>query len=346
MSVIAYTIALCAWYWLRLQYGDAIAWLAVANAFALYLFAPLILLTPLVLAARRFMLLPILLVPLALFLALFGTAFLFHPSRHQQGQPTLRVMTFNVLGNSDHPDLAAPLIESENPDVVIIQELSPQHSYALTSRLGDRYPYRLLEPMYGRRGTGILSRFPIESGTRLKLGADPFAGQQLVIDWNGQKINVINVHLESTMPGEAVTQSFRERETQIKELLELVSDSPIPSVVAGDFNMTDTTQGYASLARELKDAHRDAGWGLGLTFPANPEFLRDVASPALARLLRTRTRSVSPFLRSLYIPPLPLLRIDYIFTSPDLVATNAYAAAWDGQSDHRAVIADLQLQSP
>lgn len=345
MSIIAYTIALCAWYWLRLQFGDTIPWLAVANALALYLFAPLILLIPLVLVARRFVLLPLLLVPLALFLVLFGTAFLPHPSRHRNGQPTLRVMTFNVLGNSDRPDLVAPLIESENPDVVLIQELSPRHSDDLTSRLGNQYPYRQFEPLYGRRGIGILSRFPLEPGTRLKLGQDPHAGQQLVVDWHGQKINLFNVHLESTMPGEAVTPSFRERETQVEQLLELVSDSRIPSVVAGDLNMTDTTQGYASLARELKDAHRDAGWGLGLTFPTNPDFVRRVSSTSLARLFQTRTRSVASLMQAIYIPPLPLLRIDYIFTSPDLVATNAYVAAWDGQSDHRAVIADLQIAS-
>lgn len=340
-----YTVALCTWFFLRLQFGDTLPWLALANAFALYLFAPLVLLVPLVLFARRLVLLPFLLLPLALFLFLFGAQFLPHSPRRLPDQPTLRVMTFNVFGNSNQPELATTVVESENPDLILIQELSPRHSYDLTGQLGKQYPYHQFEPLYGRRGIGVLSRYPIESRGWLKLGRDPYAAQQVTLKWKGQTINVINVHLESTMPGEDVNTSFRERETQVRQLLELISGEHVPTIVAGDLNLTDTTQAYSSLATRLKDAHRNAGWGLGLTFPTNPEFVRSILAAQIARLFQTRPNAVFPWLQSVNIPPCPLLRIDYILTTSELTATNAHVAQWDGQSDHRAVIAELQLNS-
>lgn len=345
-SVIGYTVVLCIWFLLRLAFKDNLSWLALANTGALYLFAPLVLFIPLVLLARRWRLLAVLLLPLALFLYLFGASFLPRVPRRLADRPTLRVMTFNVFGNSPQPELATTLIETENPDLLLIQELSPRHSFDLTGRLGTRYPYRAFEPLYGRRGIGVLSKFPIESLGWLRLGQDRYAAQQLLLDWQGEKIKLINVHLESTRPGENVDTSFRERETQIAQLLRVVSDDPMPTLIAGDFNMTDTTQGYATMTSRLQDAYRQSGWGLGLTFPTHPIFIRSVLASSIARLINNRSTTVYGWLEPIDIPPLPLLRIDYIFTTPDLVPTGARVADWDGQSDHRAVIAELQFQAP
>lgn len=341
-----YAVALCGWFVLRLQRGDTLPWLALANALALYLFLPLLLFIPLVLFTRRLILLPCLLIPLALFFFLFGAQFLPRASRALADKPLLRVMTFNVFGNSDDPELVTTIIESTNPDVLFIQELSPRHSFELTAKLGNHYPFRQFEPLYGRRGIGILSRYPIDSQGWLGLGKDPYAAQRATLEWQGQKINLINVHLESTMPGEDIETSFRERETQLRQLLDLIASDPVPTIVAGDFNMTDTTQGYALFSSELNDAHRDAGWGLGLTFPTNPEFLRTMITFWVARSLGARARTVAPLFRWLYLPPLPLLRIDYVFYTRPLNAINTHVAAWDGQSDHRAVITELQLLTP
>jgi endonuclease/exonuclease/phosphatase (EEP) superfamily protein YafD len=46
--------------------------------------------------------------------------------------------------------------------------------------------------------------------------------------------------------------------------------------------------------------------------------------------------------RTVNLPPYPLLRIDYILATRDLDVVNAYVAPWDGQSDHRAVIAEFR----
>lgn len=341
--VLCYAVGISAWCIFRVLYGDNLESLALVNTFALYLFVPLPLLIVVVLAARQLVLLLPLGVPLALFLLLFGTQCLPPIIHIDPAQPTLRVMSFNVNGNTDYPERATTRIALEDPDLVMIQELSPHHSYNLTSRLGARYAYRQLEPVPGRRGIGVMSRYPLQTQGWLRLGKDPYAAQHLTVEWEGHALQILNVHLESTIPGENIAASFRERETQVAQLLALVAQENVPTIVAGDFNTSDTSQAYAALAANLRDAHRTAGWGFGLTFPANPDFVRNLAATPFARLLQTRPSRVASVFGIVPLGPLPLLRIDYIFSTSALRAIGAYAAAWDGQSDHRAVVAEFQL---
>jgi hypothetical protein len=89
------------------------------------------------------------------------------------------------------------------------------------------------------------------------------------------------------------------------------------------------------------------GWGLGLTFPANPALPRGILAHAVAGRVKIPEEQLFKELSLLPIPPLPLLRIDYIFSTDALRAVTAYTAEWDGQSDHRAVVAEFQFaESP
>jgi endonuclease/exonuclease/phosphatase family metal-dependent hydrolase len=87
--------------------------------------------------------------------------------------------------------------------------------------------------------------------------------------------------------------------------------------VGGDFNTTDQSEGYHLLAQHLKNAHWEAGWGFGFSFPANqPRFKR--------------------------IPILtPVVRIDHIFYSSHFLAHSATTLSDSGGSDHLPVIAEL-----
>jgi vancomycin resistance protein VanJ len=344
LFVAFYAVGMCVWYVLRELHGDSWDWLALVNTFALYLFVPLLFLVVIVLAARHFDLLPLLGAPLALFILLFGAQWIPPLTRADPTLPTLRVMTFNVNGNTNYPERATTRITTEDADLVLIQELSPHHSYNITSRIGSRYPYRQFEPIPGRRGIGVMARYPLQDQGWVRLGKDSNAAQRLTMEWEGHALQILNVHLESTTPGENVEASFRERERQVRQLLTLVEQENVPTIVAGDFNLSDTSQAYAMLAKNLRDAHRTAGWGFGLTFPASPDFIRNLAAPPVAGLLRTRTNRVASVFGIVPLAPIPLLRIDYIFATNALRATNAYTAAWDGQSDHRAVVAEFQLE--
>lgn len=342
-SVIFYALILCLWFLLRQLYGDTPAWLAIANTLALYLFLPLPILLVLVLVSRRRVLLVPLAVPLALFLWLFGGYFIPHSPQADASQPTLRVLTFNMNGNAPRPDVPIRHIAKQDADLVLLQELSPRHADIINSLLANQYPYRALHPIPGRHGIGILSKYPFQDEGLTRLGSDSTALERVMLDWNGTPIEVLNVHLASTMPGDNVSDTFRERETQVRQLVDLLRASKLPILLAGDFNMTDTTQTYGWLMKEAQDAHTAAGWGPGLTFPASRDLVTRLVAAGLASVLKTRTNLIAGYTQYLPIQPQPLLRIDYIFSTPPLRAVSVETTSWDGQSDHRAVSASFQM---
>ena len=66
-------------------------------------------------------------------------------------------------------------------------------------------------------------------------------------------------------------------------------------IVLGDLNTTERERAYAGLSAGLRDAHLDAGLGPGFTWRPGP----------------------------LSFLPFGMLRIDYVLSSPDLVATSS-----------------------
>jgi endonuclease/exonuclease/phosphatase family metal-dependent hydrolase len=76
----------------------------------------------------------------------------------------------------------------------------------------------------------------------------------------------------------------------------------------------------------LRDAWLEAGFGLGHTFPGNK-------SPGTSRT----------HIGDVYIPEW-LVRIDYIFVTPEWNVSSAYIARTDGYSDHRPVVAILHMR--
>ncbi len=101
-------------------------------------------------------------------------------------------------------------------------------------------------------------------------------------------------------------------------LRQQVATVTVPVIVLGNFNMSDQSmsdqsRAYSALTTSLQDSFREAGTGMGRTFPNN------------LRLGRVRV-------------PGPLVRIDYVFHSPPLKATAATVNCIDGQSDHGALM--------
>lgn len=86
----------------------------------------------------------------------------------------------------------------------------------------------------------------------------------------------------------------------------------------GDFNMAEHSRAYRLLSRQLTDAFREAGNGLGFTFP------QDV------------------WIGGWQVPG-PFVRLDYIFHSTDLM-TRHVVVTCSGASDHCLVTADLMLR--
>jgi endonuclease/exonuclease/phosphatase (EEP) superfamily protein YafD len=153
----------------------------------------------------------------------------------------------------------------------------------------------------------VVSRYPIEPRASMRHKGQ---AQNVVVRSPAGPIAVYNVHPQRS-------GGWQKRYGQVAALLEeeiLMESGPV--IVAGDFNVTPHSQMYLLLSRHLRNAHDEAGSGLGFTFPSGE--------------------------RAFGVVPLrPLLRIDHIFVSGHFLALRAGTVGDSAGSDHRPVFAEL-----
>jgi endonuclease/exonuclease/phosphatase (EEP) superfamily protein YafD len=181
----------------------------------------------------------------------------------------------------------------------------------LKQELADLYPNQEIHFIYEPgQGQGIISRYPIES---LESSLQRGQAQKVRVETPGGPIQVWNVHLSQPF-------RWRRQTAQVEELIQAVSEVAEPLIVGGDFNTTDQSEMYRSLSRHLSNAHWEAGWGFGFSYPS-PE--------------RTLNRDISI--------PTPLIRIDHLFHNGGLFVQKAKTLSTSGGSDHFPIIAKFSL---
>lgn len=259
-----------------------------------------------------------LLVPAAVWLWSFGTAFLppGTPAEAAAGAD-LRVATYNTYVRAAGADHVLDLVRSHRPDVLLLQEVFDDRRAELKARLSERYPYVHAVESEGVGAVMVLSRFPIR---RVEEVGDPSSRSRstavVTIDVRGRDIQVVPVHLISPCP--TCGTSFLERlelegavrRAEMDAVLEAL-DPDVPAIVGGDFNSTDRSAPYRTLVTAgFGDPQRQAGSGMGFTWPNGG--------------------------------PVPVvLRIDWVLVR-GLDAVSAFVPE-GGTSDHRPVVVDLVL---
>jgi vancomycin resistance protein VanJ len=301
-------------------------WLDLANVFALYLFAPLLLIAPLSWLMPALRLRGAAALALAAFFGLFG-ARLVPPAAQSTGGMPLRVATFNLHHSLDASHLADRIaaIRAQDADVIVLQELSIPAAQAIQRELSGDYHYQALAPSASLDGMGVVSRYA------LSLQAPPrqLDAQSVLVRVGGVDITLLNVSLASPelkrrrLPGWRRVKvpggyQTKDRSRDIEHLLQAIDQVRGPLIVAGDFNLSDRESDYSQLAARLHDAYRESSWGFGHTYPS---------SLSLAGIQIT----------------LPLIRIDYIWSAGGVVPA-ATRVACGGGSDHCMVIADVRVR--
>ena len=151
------------------------------------------------------------------------------------------------------------------------------------------------------------------------------------LEFHGHLFRLYNVHLESNnisivsiikkigrgydefshefaQAHEKVKKSSTRRGSQVRALLDNISESGLPAVICGDVNDTPVSYCFRSLRHGRKDTFREAGKGFGATY------------------------------RILW----PLLRIDYVFV-PESAGVLAHRTLRLDCSDHYPVIAEISM---
>jgi endonuclease/exonuclease/phosphatase (EEP) superfamily protein YafD len=299
--------------------------IAFSNIFAANFFMPLLLFVPVALLLRSRRMSVVTALPLVVFLALFGARFLPHVSAAVAEGTALRVATFNQLYLNANLDEQLEAIRAEHADVVALQELVPAAAEAMQRDLKAIYPYQNLNPSNGVGGMGLLSRYPLEPIEAV----DGAQGQWAVVRVGELKITIVNVHLHFSGISRIRSQRFgslsyfrmydtRGRLIQATALRQAARRVDGGLIMMGDFNTGDREPGHTVLASDLRDAFGETGTGFGFTFPNH--------------------KRMGPI-----TIPIPLVRIDYIWTRSSVVPVAAHVNCDDGGSDHCMVVADLRI---
>lgn len=282
-----------------------------------WLFLPTVALLPLAASLRSRPVIGTAFVPVGLFVLLYGP--LFTPQRNPAATGAdFTVMTYNVWDSNEGYVAVSEEIKAHDPDLVCLQELTPEMVRALQGYLKADYPYMELRPEIG-----ILSKWPLSKVAAFRLGGDGHWALQADVEMGDRRFTLFNVHPRSprlrskSLPivpfGLPVGFATADRDRDVADLLRRLELAEKPLLVAGDMNLSDRTGGYQELTETLSDAHRRVGWGLGFTRTHYPTW------------------------------GLPTWRIDYVFYSAELAPLRAFTGDFAG-SDHRPVVAHLAFR--
>ena len=302
------------------------------DTFWLGALALLLALGPLALLLRSRALLGLLLATWLVFAQQYGHLFLPSPVIAAPEGPGFRLLTYNVLGTKNDARGLVELARAEQPDVIVLQELTTSFAEDLQRQLGDSYPYRATTDLGPTNdGGGVLSRVPIIESKPFRISDDGNAFQRLRLRINDRTVTLFNVHTESPQlrtrnpPGliPPIVRGFGspDRDAELDWLIHETAGLLEPYILAGDFNLAAGSRPYRHFPARWHDAFAERGQGFGHTFPTRYS------------LWSGRIRVTAP-----------VVRIDYILTSPDLSASRAWVPWADG-SDHLPVMAELHLRS-
>lgn len=225
------------------------------------------------------------------------------------------IISWNVEGfrlNKDTLRNAANNVRHHQPDIVCLQERPHTNLVAwdtIRAAFPD-YPYSVINTREDEvLNLALFSRWPIENVQEYYFPDSYNKMVQADILMEGDTIRLFNVHLQTTglndaSPEHSRLQSVQDnairRNRQADLLMNAIAKSPYPVVVCGDFNDTPASYAYRKISRQLKDCFVQAG---------------DAWSSSYQRWGG-------------------LLRIDYIFNSPEFQVEN-YRLISNPWSDHK-----------
>lgn len=322
-----YVTGMVAYLILRLVLGGELWWLALLNAFAVYTFAPLLILLPLMLLARVWRM--VIRLGLLTLLAIVWFGPFFQPKAAvNTDNPTITIATFNMEvgrgGFTERVDDFEVWLDENNVDVVVFQETADSILDEGFPNLADTYTFvKQSEEQHEALRRSLLTRYPITESEN----GDAY--QRVVLDVDGQQIALYNVHFAwpfldeprfNIDTGDAwvnLMLNYDEdiRNEQIEAFLDVIEDEELPYIVAGDFNTSQHAIIYSELAVEMADSYRVASDGLGATWPADR-----------------------------YGPLVPtVLRIDYVWYDDDHFRAVDAEVGPEFDSDHLPVLSILEI---
>jgi vancomycin resistance protein VanJ len=314
-----YGLAMTAYLLARLATGERWKWVGLADNFVpWWALGGLAAAAIALISGPRWLLVLLQLPILIAFLVMYGAVLLRHAAPTQAGHTrTLTVATYNIKAAASDPQQVTDAVAGLGADVVGLEEVGPRHTDLFRTALCGEFPYQALYPELPFYGVALLSHYPIVEETVIRLFPDSMLWLRAVVRVEDTPVTIYVVHPPPPwIASSPLVYDSARRDSEIAILREKYLCHEIgPVIVLGDFNMSDRSHAYHTLNHGLTDSFREAGRGLGLTFPAGT-FLN------IRRWVR-------------------LIRIDYVWHNAFLTACEARVGRDSGSSDHRPVVARL-----
>ena len=174
----------------------------------------------------------------------------------------LDLLLANVLSSNTEYERLFDLLDAENPDVIVLLEVSPDWLVELAA-LRSEYPYSYAEARDGNFGIALFSRLPIKSADHVD--SPPFGYPTINASLTvGEK----SLHIVATHPVIPVSKKFYEaRNEQLESLPGLLQKPAGATILIGDLNTGMWEPNYRALVKTtgLKNTRR--GFGAVPTWP-------------------------------------------------------------------------------
>jgi endonuclease/exonuclease/phosphatase (EEP) superfamily protein YafD len=216
---------------------------------------------------------------------------------------SLRLVSLNIRYRTSDLEYIASYLEDAKADVLVLQEVTRSQAQQLDQMLAS-YPHRMVDPDW--RGAAVYSRWPLTTAEWTPLAPLASRGAYVELDWGGERIALLGVHLHWPLsPREA-----RIRDRQLEQLAAFAAAATLPLIVAGDFNLT----------------------------PWSPHFRRTLATSGLRDCALGQGLAPSWPSQATWIG----IRIDHCLASREWRPLDARVGPHVG-SDHRPVVLELAL---
>ncbi len=239
---------------------------------------------------------------------------------HSNTKTEVSFMTYNLFFKNRHPNSSLQLIKKNDPDILVVQEVTPAWEQQLRSKL-PTYKYQKTKALEGTHGIGIYSKYPITNLRYLYNTSRLPIAQCVQLTINNQPVELCNAHLSS--PAIAVEnpdrflelyhRNYQQRKIQTHQiLLEMEKSSAEKKILIGDFNTMKIEPLYHQFRYDFVDLFNKKGTGLRFNFPNSSGYKR------------------------------PFLTLDYIFAQGSISPISAEVLK-GGSSDHRGLIGRVLL---
>jgi len=221
------------------------------------------------------------------------------------GQSEIKLLHANVLSSNREYDRLIALLDSEAPDVVVLQEVSPDWLVAL-DELREDYPYSYAEARDGNFGIALFSRIPLKSVSHFD---SPPLGYPTIVASLGIGKELLTV--VATHPMIPVNGGFYDaRNEQLVGIAELLGKRTGPKILVGDLNLSQWDFNYPKLEQVAGLRNSRKGFGIAPTWPT--------------------------------FMPFAMIPIDHVLVSESISVTDLHTGPRIG-SDHLPLVVTLKL---